>query len=66
MIIDYDFIPILAILFVLFNSDIILFSQRKLEIFAIVFVSRYSRTDEELATFVYPNSRNPTAIVSLI
>ena len=59
--IDYDFIHIFAIMIVLLDSDIILFSQRIIDIFAIVSVSRNSRTDMEKATFVYPNSRNLTA-----
>ena len=60
--IDDDFIPILATLTVLLDSNIILFSQRKFENFAIVFVSRYSRTNVEKTTFVYPNCRNPITI----
>ena len=62
--IDDDFIPILALFTVLLDSDIILFSQRKSKIFAIVPVSNNSRTDMEKATFVYKNCRNPMAIDS--
>ena len=65
--IDDDFIPILGLFIVLLDCDIILFSQRKLdEIFAIASISRNSRTDKEITTFVYPNCWNPTAIVSII
>ena len=60
--IDDDFIPIFGLFIVLLDCDIILFSQRKLDMFPIVFVSGNSRTDLEKATFVYPNCRNPIAI----